>query len=368
MRKILYITSALGVILTSCTKTVVEEPLKEIFFQWADHSVVTKADPEDYKDRYKDIPFGTYAWYKAVNPVDNSNFMENQKVSYVEPSNRWTTTGITYYWPKTGTLDFISYSPYTEDGIDAPAPVITQSGISYPVWDVNAHQNVDVMYSDKVTGLTGNVNTYNHGYEGVPTLFHHALAKVGFKVRALYLSATSETGDVTRWEVTINSITLNDILTSGKLSMTLGEDGTWVKPETNAWDPSDALTNISIEGAEGELTEEQQILGEPFIVLPQVLNKQSVTINATIKTYHTSTGSSEERLLYTEPNLNVTGLLKSPALDTWGINQCVYYDLVFSPSLTNGGIDPFIDGPISITFDPAVADWDNVTVTQIIQL
>ena len=194
------------------------------------------------------------------------------------------------------------------------------------------------------------------------------MAKVGFKVRALYLSATSETGDVTRWEVTINSITLNDILTSGKLSLTLGEDGTWVKPETNAWDPSDALTNISIEGAEGELTEDQQILGEPFIVLPQVLNKQSVTINATIKTYHTSTGSSEERLLYTEPNLNVTGLLKSPALDTWGINQCVYYDLVFSPSLTNGGIDPFIDGPISITFDPAVADWDNVTVTQIIQL
>ena len=368
MRKILYIASALGVFFTSCTKTVVDEPLKEIFFQVASHSVSTKADPDDYKNQYKDVPFGTYAWYKGVNPIDDKDFMTNQEVSYLEASNRWTTAGVTYYWPRSGSIDFVSYSPYTEDGIDAPAPVITENGINYPVWDVNANQDVDVMYSDKVIGQTGNVNTYNHGYEGVPTLFHHALARVGFKVKALYLTASSETGDVTRWEVTINSITLNDILTSGKLSLTLGQDGSWVKPETNAWDPESATTDISMTVSDAVLTQEPQLLGDTFMVLPQELDGQSVTINVTIKTYHDPNDGTGEKLLYTEPNLDVKGLLKSDEIDTWGINQCIYYDLVFSPSLTNDGIDPYIEGPIAITFDPAVVDWENVTVTQVIQL
>ena len=53
MRKTIFLAGALVAVFASCTKTVVEEPQKEILFQVANHSVATKADPADYKDNYK---------------------------------------------------------------------------------------------------------------------------------------------------------------------------------------------------------------------------------------------------------------------------------------------------------------------------
>ena len=362
MRKTIFLAGALVAVFASCTKTVVEEPQKEILFQVANHSVATKADPADYKDNYKDVPFGTFAWYKGSNPADNKLMIENQSVSYDEPKNRWAPTGTTYYWPKGGTLDFISYSPYTVDGLDAPAPVITEEGISYPSWNVAIHQNVDVMYSDKVTGLTGNVNTYNHGYEGVPTLFRHALAKIAFRIKAVYLNRTAEAGDITRWEVDVNSITLNNILSTGKLTLTLGEDGKWVKPENNVWDPEEE--KVSIPQSLDEmlpLTEELHLLGNPILVLPQELVDQTVTINVTIRTYRDLGDGNGEKLVLRESGVDVTASLYSKEIESWGINQFIIYEIGFNPAAVghHGGGDP-TDEPSVIDFDPAVEDWDYI--------
>lgn len=362
MRKTIFLAGALVALLASCSKTVVDEPQKEIYFQVADHSVQTKSDPADYKDDYKDVPFGTFAWFKGLNPADNKLLIENQSVSYDEPKNRWAPTGTTYYWPKSGSLDFISYSPYTEDGSNAPAPVITEEGISYPAWDVAAHQDVDVMYSDKATGLTGNINTYNHGYEGVPTLFRHALAKVAFRVKAVYLSRTAEAGDITRWEVDVNSITLNNILSTGKLTLTLGEDGKWAKPEYNVWDPENKTVSISNSPESAlSLNGEPQFLGNPTLVLPQVLKNQTVTLNVTIRTYRDLGDGSGEKLVLQETGLNVTAPLYMKEIEAWEINQMIIYDLGFNPAAIGGGdpSDPNY-GPSVIDFDPAVVDWDYI--------
>ena len=330
----------------------------------ADHSVSTKADPEDYKNHYKDVPFGTYAWHKGAKQTD---FMTNQKVSYLEASNRWATAGVTYYWPRTGSMDFISYSPYTADGSNAPAPVVTEEGISYPAWDVAAHQDVDVMYSDKATGLTGNVNTYNHGYEGVPTLFRHALAKVAFRIKAVYLSKTAAAGDITRWEVDVNSITLNDVLSTGKLTLTLGEDGSWVKPEKNVWDPENKTVSISNSMEDAVvLSDEPKYIGNPILVLPQELKDQTVTLNVTIRTYRDLGDGSGEKLVLKETGLNVTASLYSEKIKAWEINQVIIYDLGFNPAAIGSG-DPS-DGPSVIDFDPAVVDWDYIDADFTIQV
>ena len=364
MKKIILIAGTFAAVLVSCSKTSVDVPQSEILFQVAGHSLSTKAI-DDYKDNYKDVPFGTYAWFKGELSSDDRDFMTNQSVSYEESKNRWAPTGTTYYWPRSGSIDFVSYSPYTGDGENAPAPTITEDGIKYPAWNVDSHPDVDVMYSDKVTGQTGNVNTYNHGYEGVPTLFRHALAKVEFRIRAMYLTKTAPTGDVTRWEITVNSLTLSNLLTTGTLELTLGEDGSWVKPESNVWDPGtgSASHTMDVDDEEG-LTTTSKTVGAPFLVLPQLLEDQVVTMNVDIKTYRDNNDGTGEHLVYTESGVEVTGHLSTDEIDRWGINQSIIYEIGFSPSLTEDDVPE----PVEIWFDPAVADWEKITVTQIIQL
>lgn len=354
MKKHLIVALATVALLASCTTNRLEQPAKEIVFQAVSHSVSTKAGPADYKDNYQNVPFGTYAWYKGLQEEDNTEFMENQSVSYYESKNTWAPTGTTYYWPKTGTVDFISYSPYTADGKNAPKPMVTENSISFPAWNVEAHQDVDVMYSDKAVGLSGNINTFNHGYEGVPTLFRHALAKIAFQIGNGYSSITSENGDTTRWEVIVNDLTVNNLLTTGTLSLNLGEDGKWAKPEDNAW-ASDGETGnhkVDISGLSPLSGEVQS--GSSFFVLPQVLEDQSVTINVTINTYHDRGDGSGEQLLIKEENVEFTASLKTPELDTWGINQYITYVLTFYPT---SDVEP-----VEILFDPAVVDWEEIVV------
>ena len=347
--------------LTACTNNYrVDEPQSEIVFQVANHSAATRV--EDYKTEYKSVPFGTYSWFKGVDSADDKAFMENQSVSYDEPNNRWVPTGTTYYWPKSGSLDFISYSPYTADGTNAPKPVVTEDGISYPEWDVAANPDVDVMYADKVTGQTGNTQTYF--YTGVPTLFRHALAKVAFNIQAAYLTKTAPTGDVTRWEVTINSITLGNILSSGTLDLTLGSDGKWTKPEENVWEPGTNRVDLGLEVEDAQLTTEPQVAGEPFLVLPQILDgTQTVTLNVTINTYRDDNDGTGEHLVLTETGVDITASLGNSGIEAWGINQSITYELNFAPSLSEDNT-----APVEIHFDPAVDDWEVITITQPINI
>ena len=345
--------------LVSCARINSERPASEIMFQVARHSVATKADPADYKDAYQEVPFGTYAWYKALNEQDNAPYIINKKVAYIESTNTWMTVGTTYYWPYTGALDFISYSPYSEDGVAAPAPVITENSISWSTpWNVDAHQNADVMYADKVVGINGNVNTFNHGYEGVPTLFRHALARLAFRLRTGFTSRTAG-GETTRWEIDINSMTLNDIFTTGTLTLNLAEDGSWAKPESNAWTPETEATSRPLDvSAVTTLTEEMQNAGGSFFVLPQTLENQRLTLTATIRTYR-DTGEGEQ-LVITEENVECYAPLKTDKIDTWGINQFITYIITVNPVSD--------DETEFILFDPAVEGWDEKVVETMILL
>ena len=343
----------LGALAVSCTSLKSEQRSGEIDFQVARYSTATKADPADYKDAYQSIPFGTYAWYKGLQESDNTTYFANRPVGYEQERGRWTTIGTTYYWPLTGTLDFISYSPYTADGTDAPAPAIGEDYIRYSTpWNVDEHPEVDIMYADKAIGLSGNAsNTFNHGYDGVPTLFRHALARIEFRLRAGICSRTAADGEITSWEIDINSITLENLLTTGTLSLSLAEDGTWEKPETNAWSATAPAVSRPVAATALEtLTEEAQSAGGAFFVLPQQLDAQRLTLDVTIRTYRDKQDGSGAKLIITEKNVPCHAALKTDVIDTWGINQYITYILTIYP------IDP--EENDTILFDPAVADWE----------
>ena len=371
MKKIAFIAALAIAALASCSKSVEDGIKSEIVFQVARHKGVTKADPADYKTDYQAVPFGAFAWYKGVSASDNTTFMTNQKVSFSDPV--WKPEGTTYYWPKSGSIDFICYSPYTADGVDAPLPTITENGISYPAWNVGAHPTVDIMYADKITGLTNNTTTYY--YNGVPTLFHHALAKVSFQIKQSYMSVTSDTGDTTSWEITVSDIILSDILTSGSLNLTLNPDGTWNKP--SVWDSTGGTKeNVDLLDSDITLDGTNQGLVSDLMILPQSLTDgQKVTITVTIKTYRDLNDGNGPQLVLTETNIPIEGLLSGGSLDHIGINQNVTYTFNITPSLGSttdsdgDGVPDDLDGdgipdmvPTVVYFDPAVDEWENITV------
>lgn len=370
-KRLFFVAVAVFLALVSCSKQqegVGAETSQEIVFQVARYKNVTKAGNSDYKDAYQNIPFGAYAWYKGVSASDNTTFMNNQPVGYDPSKNAWTTIGTTYYWPKSGSIDFICYSPYTADGTSAPLPTITENGISYPAWNVSLHPDVDVMYADKVTGITNNTTTYY--YNGVPTLFHHALAKVSFQIKQAYMNKTADTGDTTSWEITVNSITVQNLLVSGTLDLTLNGDGTWKKPAGDVWDSSAGVRdNMNLLSTPLQLDGSAQPLASNLMILPQSLSDgQKVVLNVTIKTYRDKNDGNGPQLVLTETGVDIAAFLQNGELNKWGMNQNITYSFNIAPSLgteTGGDLDgdgiPDVE-PTIVYFDPAVSDWENITV------
>ena len=370
MKKYLILIAAAIAALVSCSK--VEENNfsdKAISFQVARYQN-TKADaPADYKVAYQNVPFGAYAWYKGVSAADNTTFMTNQKVSYKQADNVWTPEGITYYWPKTGSIDFICYSPYSAD---AKGITIAEDKISFKDYTPAAD---DLMYGDKAVGLSDNAKTYY--YNGVPVLFHHALAKLSFKIRAAYLEKKAETGDKTKWEITVSKVTVKDVRTTGSLELPLSGT-TWTLPANKVWTPPDAKKDIALEVKDLKtLTAEAQALGEGMLVLPQLLAQgPKVEIVYTIKTYHDAGNGYE--LLLTEKDITASAYLNLKDLPQWGINQDITYTFSLAPTAGSGSDPNNPDNPtdpenpdlkdVEIIFDPAQVDWEVVDANAVIQL
>ena len=149
----------------------------------------------------QDAPtFGTYAF---LNPSTTDllpgyeRYITNEEIGYHDDGTTkfWAPKdpAISYKWPESGSLTFYSYSPYNfqevlkdDSGADIPAntvplnpetPRIGQHGFIFRDYNVNDHQETDLMVADIVYGRTANEEL--GVYDGVPTLFRHKLALFG---------------------------------------------------------------------------------------------------------------------------------------------------------------------------------------------
>lgn len=352
--------------MVACARAEMDAPSRAIAFQVANHSAsLTRADVSEYDEQ---TSFGAYSWYKGESEADNIDFMTNEKVSFVD--GVWRTTNAAYYWPKGGSLDFICYSPYfAENG-----PAVAENSITWNSWNVNENPTVDLMYATKAPGMTAPTTTYY--YKGVPTLFHHALSKVGLKLRLAYNEIEASTGDKTRWEVDIHSMKISNIYSTGSLTLALNEDGkTWDKPASNAWSTSGEPADITLDCSQLPTLETTDVyeIGTPKFVLPQTLGtNQRVVMVVTIRTYRDI--GDGYKLFLTEDHVTIAGELSSSAISSWGINQNITYVFMLAPSLAEGtGEDSDGDGfedqaPTVVKFDPAVGDWESIELTTSIKL
>lgn len=234
MKKMFLFSAMAAGLLTSCVQTETIAPEltneeKEITFQTVVAKQGTRALIDGQKYDASAPSFGTYAYHNVDGTMPGSvGYISDKEIVYQTQNDLkfWAPSGTDYYWPKEGSLTFYSYSPYNyqESAYNstklAPlAPEIGQYGFRFIDYDVDAHQETDLMVADIVYGL--NANKTNGGYSGVPTVFRHKLALISG-----FVLTTSEDYDGS-WDGTpgsakagdmrfkIRKITLKNIPTKG---------------------------------------------------------------------------------------------------------------------------------------------------------
>ena len=395
MKKYLILAVAALAASAACTKVEnVPTPDQAISFSVARYVPQTKAPGENMEYSTSDS-FGTYSWFIATddagNPIsaaantysDHAPFMVNDEVWY--DGTVWTTKAKTYYWPKTGTMDFISYSPYAATA----NPVVTKDANHDYTLDYSSIEApiaaIDYMYSDKVNCVNKLENQQNDllvtgtdpGYRGVPTLFRHALAKVNFAVQPTFVEYTDpiDANLKTKWEITVNSLKISGFYTQGTCHLSWSNaSGEWVKPTNEVW----TVATGSAQTAAQELVASPITLVEDDIqtpvaltaltqsyVMPQdlVSGVQKLELDIDIVTKLFDDGTGAERTI-TENYHKTLNLLTISSCERIQMNKNLTYVIRIKPTATatTGG---HVEDPedVIITFDPAVRDWDTQTET-----
>ncbi len=300
--------------------------------------------------------FGVYAWSAGT---IGEYFMDNETVSYDTEDKQWKPS-TTYYWPKNATVDFISFYPAGLSGLKVEPDKLTFTDVN--VW--NSQQ--DILYADKAAGFSDNsglVSQQLNASDGVPTIFRHALSKIKVKVVLAYSHKEDPDGTVYDWDVTLNSLTLSGIKTSGSAVLNLAATPTegiitWEKPANEVWTPGSAVnTPANYLAIPQQMTALKaiDIVGETFVVpQPLATGGQKANLNFSVKT--TRNGQP----FLNEPNIQVSVDLISPDIPSWKMNHSVSYTLNICPA-GERELKP-------ITFDPSLVQWENDYVTTVVDL
>ncbi len=365
MKKYILIAAAALLALAACSRTNVDDIKEEVSFQVAKY-LSTRAETGSKYDEA--VPFGTYAWFNNGSTV--VPFMVNEQIGYT--AGVWKAVDNPFYWPKSGSIDFVSYSPFAGTSNTAgTVPAVTGTSVTYTGYTVGSD---DVMVADKVTCSSDTGATLDEvndrvdsGFTGVPTLFRHTLAMLGFKIKANFVSYTdAATGKTTSWKITVNSAELSSLYTTGDCALTW-ESGAWRAPADSVWsNPSGATAAQEMVSAGLVLTDDYQELGAADgFVLPQKLDgAQTLSLKMTIET------TLSNGLTITEDYNPVIDMSAFSTLDSWKMNQYIVYLISIKPTAVADATSPWTDDPtdVEITFDPAVADWEVVTAGVEIQL
>ena len=352
MKKFFLLAAMVGVALTGCMKNEVYVPKCDtpISFEVANYVAQTRAN-----GAFANASFGVNAWSHDATTGTETLMMEDEDVSLV--GGKWTTAD-PYYWPINGTVDFIAYYPtsveptigYDYDGNDT---------YTYTNYTVEAYPNgVDLMYADKAIRFSANKTATenesatlpgfgipDYGFEGVPTLFHHALAKINFVVKNY-----QPTHGHTTYEIVVNEIKLN---TYNKGKVTLknnGETGnakrgTWTTdPTGNVWTPDTTGGTVELkwEDATNLTTDaEHNYAPRTEYVLPQALT-DDVTLSVKYTVTQKSDGDFVSEKTYTPDPIKVNTM----GLTKWEMNKNITYTITISVANNQ------------ILFAPAVAEWE----------
>ncbi|MBO4605120.1 MAG: hypothetical protein J5667_01090 [Bacteroidales bacterium] len=431
MKKFFIIAALALVASAACTKSELSDNANrdvEIGFQVASYLNQTKADSHDHTSFIDELAelgvtsnqsFNSQAFILAAQSdgtvADPAAFFSagtgNVETIKYDGSSTWKPVH-PYFWPKSPKSSITFFSWYDFSGMN---PTIdgyaTDGGAVTLAWtDRTVALKDNVMYADAAYKYKKNDNsTQNHKLdgvtEGVPTLFHHALAKVRFTVKQNPMKEQDGTTEnYIFWDVTLSEVALSSgtIKNNGQFSLTetssttVASQGTWTLPTNSIWAaPTAAQTFLTtnLGNASGDIFDTDVARGEDsshnpvllkatvdtltgknfmaknfFTVLPQEIGDDvTLTFKYTIKTYYGTEAqhtAGTATLISTETiNVNdlgpTVGNFGAPYTDTgiqlnaitgawnkWQMNHQYVYNIIINPKTSE------------IKYDPAVATWE----------
>lgn len=344
MKKIMYPAVAALVALTACTKTelTVPEHSSAISFEAPVVAPATKAATgnivakgEAYKTDWKFSVSAMWSKGDLTNWSDGTVYMDDVECGYDRKAIA-TTKGTwapeygdgqtAYYWPKTGKLSFLAYSP------SSTAATFTNDGVKFENYTVSTDcEQPDLMYSEFVNNVTKSTATYGTTYEGVQIKFHHALSSVLFKAyRAEAYNGT---------EIVIKSIVLSGVKNNGTY-----DDAVWAVSGDNATYSDVVATDYSVAA-----TTATSFATNDLLVMPQAFESNA---DAKFHVVYTIKSPTAAKAIEQEADILLKDLVYTGLTgETKGFEAGKQYTYVIKFTLDK------------IYFSPEVTDWTEVTVT-----
>ena len=367
MKKLFVLATAV-LALAACSKTEVLNETPEngpaIAFQVANYAGQTKAGETSLKDEGFEN-FKTYAWYTS-STASNQEFMAPATVTWDSGNTQWAPSDRTYYWPKTGYINFFSFAgKHFPDAVELNSSENNRAEAHYTT-AITVATNDNILVADGAYGFFNNDAAkykLDGVTKGVPTLFRHMLSRVKFDVK---VDATDVDDTKNHWKVTVTSATVS-YRNQGKLEVVFQDDptialgtdnkpiaaGTTEKYVSQVWTP-ESVANVTLTNAanvivetDGHAASAAENLIADSVVMPQTLATTGVTVALTYTLEHKYDGVATVSEVVPIAATALTSF--TPSIAAWDPNTIYTYHIVIKPAADN-----------KILFDPAVETWANV--------
>lgn len=328
MKKVLAFAAVVAMVLTGCVKNEVIEPELEIDFNAVNYKAQTgraevygplAGTTYDATEHFGAFAFhDTDAWSATDASYNPAVYMDNVEI-WLDAA-KWKNHTKPYFWPKTGQLSFVCYSPYAF-GTGTVAATATK-GVTFTGFTTtnDLSKQVDLMTMDVLKDQT------KAGAE-VEAAFKHILSQVVFTV------APKEDLSEYVTDLTLDKLVLKAVKSEGNYASTdeTVANGSW----NNVIEPIDYTFTTAMDVDHTNTA--AVAVGNPAIVIPQACENYIVEVGYTI----TYIGGAKD-VVDTGNTLKIsTAKWEKGNKYTYNLQIGLGDEILFTPSIstdwTNGG-------------------------------
>ena len=329
--------------LAGCAKTefVPTIPEKEVTFAVGSYLPDTKISSlNGSEDAITSFNSKGFLHAEGINTTQDFFGASGETINF-NGTNEWQPSHV-YYWPKSSNshINFVSW--YDKNGTPDNVASVSETAISWTIDGTTRTLQADdnIMIADEAWHYNDNATvytSYSGVVAGVPTLFHHQMAKVNVVVKASKLSDNGTT-----WTITASNFTLGGVYTAGTLSLTNEEPETL--PGTSAWTGSwvtsgSRSTLNGVSAATTVNTTGVQMFSHSMI--PQNVGISYISFTYVVRTSYDANNYIEETV--NTGNIRLSSFIG--AVTSWDMNKKITYTVTINPECNE------------ILIDPQATDW-----------